>query len=497
MDFEPAPIKKNKMKLIKIFSCLLLIGLLGACTEDFEEINTNRNAPTENNPATLLPSIIFEPINPHMTLQTWLTDQIMQYYVRRNDNQLDAYDFATGSIYFDAIWRANYAAISNINDMDDAAVKQGLGAYEAAGKIFRAYYLATNTELWIDAPASQAGLGVENSVPGYDAQSNIYPTVLTLLEDANSLLAGSDGFVIGGDVLFGGDVTRWRKLANSLRLRYLLRLSNRSEINAASEISRMVNDPSTYPLIGSNAEAGVYDFSGVSPNASSFSQQAITTFSGLSMSERMEQVFEGYDDPRVDYFFRFPENTTEYPNHEGVPNGLTREAAQSWNGNGDANTSLLTTAFVLNPGLLDYTIISYAEVEFILAEAALNGWISDDAKGHYDAGIMANFDQWGLAMPAGFLDLPEVAYDGTLERLMDQKWFSFLFNNTVESWGEYKRTGLPNLEIGPLATTVTNGQFPTRVFYPTLEQSINTTNYSAAASNIGGDNITAKHWYQN
>ncbi|MEM9846426.1 MAG: SusD/RagB family nutrient-binding outer membrane lipoprotein [Bacteroidota bacterium] len=485
------------MKLTKIFSCLLLVGLLAACTADFEEINTNRNAPTENNPATLLPSIIFEPINPHMTLQTWLSDQIMQYYVRRNDNQLDAYDFATGSGFFDAIWRANYAAISNINDMNSAAVEQGLGAYEAAGKIFRAYYLATNTELWIDIPASEAGLGVENSVPSYDAQSTIYPNVLTLLEEANTLLANSDGFVIGGDVLFGGDVMKWRKLANSLRLRYLLRLSNRAETNTASEIAEIVNDPDTYPIIASNEESGVYDFSGVSPNASSFSQQAITTFSGLSMSERMEGIFEGYDDPRVDYFFRFPENKDGFPNHEGVPNGLTREAAQSWNGNGDANTSLLTTRFVTNPGLLDYTIISYAEVEFILAEAALNGWTNGDAKAHYEAGITANFDQWGIDLPDGLLDDPAVAWDGTMERLMDQKWFAFLFNNTIESWGEYKRTGLPALEIGPLATTVTNGQFPTRVFYPTLEQSINTTNYSAAASSIGGDVITAKHWYQN
>ena len=259
----------------------------------------------------------------------------------------------------------------------------------------------------------------------------------------------------------------------------------------------MFNDPSTYPLIASNAEAGVYDFSGISPNASSFSQQAITTFSGMSMSKRMQDVFETYDDPRVDYFFRFPENSAEFPNHEGVPNGLTREAAQSWNGNGDANTSLLTTRFVTDPSLLDYTIISYAEVEFILAEAALNGWISSDAKSHYDAGIAANFEQWGIAMPTGFLDLPEVVWNGTLARLMDQKWFAYLFNNTIEAWGEHKRTGLPNLEIGPLATTITNGLFPTRIFYPTLEQSINTTNYNAATSSIGGDNITARHWYQN
>lgn len=475
-----------------------MVFLISACTKDFEEINTNTNAPTENNPATLLPSVIFEPINPHMTLQTWLTDQIMHYYVRRNDNQLDAYDFATGQSFFDNMWRTNYAAIWNANDMIAAAQEQGLDAYTAAGKIFKAYYLAINSELWIDAPATQAGLGIENTTPSYDTQQSIYTSVLKELAEANDLLSGSAGFVAGGDVLFGGDVSRWRKLANSLRLRYLLRLSNRSEINAAQDINNIVSDPTTYPIITSNADAGVYDFSGVSPNISSFSAQAITTFSGMSMSKRMQNVFEAYDDPRVDFFFRFPENTSEFPNHEGVPNGLTREAAQSWNGNGDANTSLLTTRFVTSPALLDYTIISYAEVQFILAEAALKGWISSgSAKDYYDAGITANFEQWGITMPVGFLDLPEVVWDDSIERLMDQKWMAFLFNNTIESWGEYKRTGLPALEIGPLATTVTNGQFPTRVFYPTLEQSVNSGNYQSASSNIGGDNITAKHWYQN
>jgi hypothetical protein len=79
---------------------------------------------------------------------------------------------------------------------------------------------------------------------------------------------------------------------------------------------------------------------------------------------------------------------------------------------------------------------------------------------------------------------------------MEQKWVAYYHNNTVEAWGEYKRTGLPALTPGPLATTITNGQVPTRVFYPTLEQSVNADNYRAATERIGGDVITARHWYQ-
>ncbi|MEJ7913478.1 MAG: SusD/RagB family nutrient-binding outer membrane lipoprotein, partial [Chitinophagaceae bacterium] len=257
------------MNKVKILSMVGVILVIASCTKKFEELNTNSNAPIENNPATLLPSVIFEPINDHITLQSWLTDQIMQYYVRRNDNQLDAYDFATGSAFFNAVWRQNYSAISNANDMITAARERGLGAYEAAGKTMRAFYFATNTELWIDAPGAEAGLGIANTNPAYDKQQVIYTNVLKDLKEANTIFAASSGFVAGGDVLYKGDVMKWRKLANSLRLRYLLRLSNKSEVNAPAEINTIVRDPGTYPIITNNNEAGVYDFTGTSPNISS------------------------------------------------------------------------------------------------------------------------------------------------------------------------------------------------------------------------------------
>lgn len=486
----------NKLKLAGMLAIILSIA---SCTKDFEKINTNTNAPTKNNPASLLPSVIFEPINDHVILQTWLSDQIMHYYVRRNDNQIDAYDFAAGAGFFDAIWRRNYSAIWNASDMISAANEKGLTAYEAAGKTLRAYYLATNSELWIDAPGSEAGKGLLNTTPAYEKQKTIYTFVLKELKEANTLFTGSPGFVAGGgDVLFKGDITRWRKLVNSLRLRYLLRLSNRTEVNAAAEINTIVRDPVTYPIITSNSEAGVYDFSGVSPNISAFSALPQSSLGGLSMSKRMELVYAVYNDPRVDFFFRKPANSAKYPNHEGVLNGLTREQAQSWNGNGDAHTSTITTRFT-NSGDLDYTFISNAEVKFILAEAAMKNWINTGttAEQYYEAGIIANFNQWKIPIPAGFFSIPQVAWNNTMVRLMDQKWMAFFFNNTVESWGEQKRTGLPALTIGPLATTVTGSKVPTRVFYPTLEQSINSINYKSAVNSIGGDIIIAKHWYQN
>ena len=348
---------------------------------------------------------------------------------------------------------------------------------------------------------------MDNIQPVYDKQQDIYPQVLTLLEEANTAFASdTQGFVLGGDILFDEDIMQWRKMANSLRLRYLLRLANQGSVNAASQINTMVSNPSTYPIIESNDEAAIYDFTGVSPNTSGFSLR--TTLSGLSPSVRFVNVLDGVDanddaddDPRLAFFASKPFGDGVNPYigpFVGVLSGTTREVAQGTGGNAELFASQFTSRFQKDRGLLDFVFISYAEVQFILAEARLNNWITTStAQSYYEAGIAANLAYWGITMPADFLTRGDVVWDDTLDTLMNQKWIAMFFNNTLEVWGDYKRTGVPNLVPGPLATTVTNGLIPTRVFYPTLEQSVNATNYSAASSSIGGDIITAKHWYQN
>ena len=493
LAFNPPVTMKNTL----FYTLFLMVALTVGCTNDFEAINKNGNAPTQTNVGSLLPSVIFEPLNPHMLLQTWLTDQVMQDVVRRNDNQLDAYDFSTGQIYFGGVWRANYAALRNANDMMATAETLKLPAYVAAGLIMNAYNMATISELWIDAPFADAGKGGTAIAPAYSNQQTIYTAILKDLERANTLLEPTTRFTLGGDVLFKGDATKWKKLANSLRLRYLLRLSNRSEINAAVEIKKIVDSPTTFPIITGNADAGIYDFSGVLPDASVISTLLPVSLGGVSPSKRMVSFLVETKDPRLDFFVLKPVNAAAYPNHEGVVSGTTREAAQSTNGNSDQNASTLTRRFTETRGLLDYAFMTYSEVQFILAEAHMKGWITTGtAKEYYEKGITANFDYWKVPVPMGFLAQPTVVWNNTMARLMDQKWMSYYLINTVEAWGEQKRTGLPALTPGPLATTITKGLVPTRVFYPTLEQSVNGDNYKTATASLGGDNITAQHWYQ-
>jgi hypothetical protein len=494
--------KKNIYKIKVLISSVIL---LSACTTGFEDMNIDKNSPTEATSGSLLPSSIFGAADSHLNVQLYLTNQIMQYKVYRNENELDAYDFASGASLLGRFWANAYKVIRDSKESISYAEENGLNAYVGAGKTINAFYLAALTELWIDVPSSQGAIGLDNIQPMYDKQQEIYLQVLALLEEANTAFAtDTKGFVLGGDILFSGDLMKWRKMANSLRLRYLLRLSNKGSVNAASQINTMVSDASTYPIITSNAEAAIYDFTGLMPNTSDFSMR--TALAGLSPSERFVSVLDGVDanndaddDPRLAFFADKPTNPTLTNGpYVGVKSGTTREEAQNTGGNAELNASQFTSRFQVNKGLLDFVFISYAEVQFILAEARLKNWITTStAQSYYEAGITANLSYWNLMKPTDFLTRGDVAWDGTLVTLMNQKWIAMFFNNTIEIWGDHKRTSLPNMVPGPFATTFTNGIFPTRVFYPILEQSVNATNYQAASSSIGGDNIIVKHWYQN
>ena len=120
------------------------------------------------------------------------------------------------------------------------------------------------------------------------------------------------------------------------------------------------------------------------------------------------------------------------------------------------------------------------------------------------SGVTANLDYWGIAMPAGFMMRTDIALDGIgssdddkLERLMEQKWIAGFGLNIFDMWGDYKRTGKPSLDLGPEVTAKGFTAAPNRMFYPVIETQINSANHSAAASAIGGDDITVKHFYQN
>ncbi len=498
---------KNNNK-IYVITLLMLLALV-RCTSDFEEINKNNNLPSDTPPSAILKSVIFDPINPNINMQFKFIGQVMQYMVYTNESSFDRYQFSSDTPVMDAFWAATYKALRDARTLVEKAGNDA--GYLAAAKILNAYYYATLTEIWIDVPTTEAGNAENNITPIYNAQKDIFPLILTNLEEANTLLANaSTAFAQGGDVLFNGDAMKWRKMANSLRLKYLLRLSNTNVYpNAQSEFETIINDSNQYPIITNNEDQAVYDMTGIAPNVADFSNN--TSISGITLSQRFIDQFvngtntsssdTGDDDPRL-AFFTQKTDPTNNDAYVGVISGGTEATAKTI---ADLpNAVKLKPLFQNDKGLLDFAYISYAELQFILAEAQLKNWnLPNTTKEYFDTGVTSNFDYWGITMPTGFLDRPDVSLTGIgtsendqLERILQQKWIAGFGLNIFDIWADHKRTGKPTMQIGIEAVTISNN-IPTRMFYPVLEKTVNATNYQNAVNNIGGDIITAKHWYQN
>lgn len=508
MDYKNFKILKMKKNKTYVLYLLLIIGLIG-CTSDFEEINTDTDSPSETPPSAILKSVIFEPINPSINMQFKLAGQVMQYLVYTNESSFDRYQFSSGSGVTDAYWDATYKSIRDARTLE--AIADGDNGYLAAVKILTAYNYAMLTDLWIDVPATEAGFPSEYANPKYDNQLDIYTLILNNLKEANTLLTNpTKSFEQGGDVLFKGDVMRWRKMANSLRLKYLLRLSEPGKYaNSQSEFEAIIADPATYPIITSNDDQAVYDISGTSPDVSDFANSS--ALSGITFSQRfIDQFVNGTntssadtsdDDPRFAFFSQRtdPANTEAFV---GVISGGSESTAKTI---ADLpNAVKMRPIFQQDKGLLDYGYITHAELQFILAEAKLKGWnLPSTTKEYFDNGVTANFNYWGITMPANFLDRTDISITGNgvsndeqLERVFQQKWVAGFGINIFDIWADKKRTGKPAMAIGVEAITISNN-IPTRMLYPGLEKTVNATNYQAASTSIGGDNITVKHWYQN
>lgn len=474
--------KDLKYKILVI----VLLSFTFGCEEKLDELNENDNLPTEARPALLMPSVIFNTAE-IMTTTAWrYTDQLMQYHTVSDAVDFNTYNFTPGVT--SDVWDELYLALGNAKLMEASAVEDGLQAYVGASYVLQAYIGATLTELWIDAPFTLAGLGIEGNIqPKYDNQEVIYNEVLNLLEQANTIFASAPSFVQGGDIIFNGDVLKWQKLSNSLRLRYLLRLSNVSSVNSPSQIASIIENPSSFPIFENNEDDAAYDYTGVSPSISAILN--LTSLADLTLfNEAYVDYLQPIGDPRLDFFARRPTNDP-MGSHVGVESGIIDPSNQR----DDVSASRLDL-FFQNPGLKDFTFMSFSEVEFIRAEAALNGWTGEDAQTHYEAAISANMSFWGLTIPEDYFIQTDAAWNSTLERLITQKWISFYNTGSIEAWGDYKRTGLPDLIPGP--ANVTSGVVPTRFLYPLSEQSLNSINYREASNRIGGDNNIAEHFYQ-
>ena len=485
----------KKWKNIGLLAALTLV--FAACTKDFEDINTNPNAPTTVTPGLLLPQIQRDVMGTVMGEAWGIGNIVVQQTAKNQFVNEDRYLW--GEI--NDIWNSVYDNMRDVENIRSAAVANGDKNWEAVALIMRAWMFSLATDAYGDIPYSQAIQGKDGVYyPAYDTQESIYNGILADLKTANDII-GTTGESVSGDIIYGGNLDNWKKLANSLRIRSLMRISKKRDVSA--DLKAIVDNPSQNPVFTGNSDHAVYTYKSSSPDQFPLYSARSGSFNEFRASKTMVDYLGATSDPRVDVFFRATPASigTDTAIIRGIPNGLDDITAQTYAG-GQQNHSQVSTLFyeqAISPQGIDVAkgvIMTYAELQFDLAEAAQKGLINGSAETFYLNGINASYSFYGLTPDAAFFTQPAIAFTGTeaqkLEKIGNQKWVSLFFQG-MEAWYDWRRTGYPTLL--PSVDNQNNDRIPVRFIYPIIEQALNAENRAAAVNRQGADDINTKMWY--
>jgi len=464
---------------------------LSACTGDFDEVNTNNNSAASGTADLFLPHGIQSAVDLYWggSIGQDVGDGFSQHWARIQYTDIDQYTvssdvYTTGwqTLYIESL--ADYQRIYKISQ------ETGNTNYQAVAVILRSWVFSLLTDMYGDIPYTDALQGLEGTLlPKYDAQKNVYAGVIAELKTAGEMIDVTDkDKAIAGDILFNGDLTKWKKFANSLSLRLLSRMIDKADapVDVKAEITRILSDPAKYPVLESVADNVQLNYLDATNNNNPINQNRKTR-DDHRVSATLVNKLLALNDPRLAVYANKPADGGEF---KGVPNGLSSSDA---NALGLSKTSKVGDYFVsaTAPGV----IMTYAELLFLKAEFAYKGiTVAGTAAKNYTDAITASFAQYKLIVPPAYLTANALKTGAeSYTQIMEQKWIA-LFGQGVEAWTEYRRTGLPALS--PPVLNTNQNIIPTRLPYPGSEESLNYENFSTALTNQGGQNdMKMKLWF--
>lgn len=509
------------MKRIINYSWLaVLLVVATSCDKGLEDLNKNKTQPTSIDPALLLNQAV---INTSFPVKSLVFDiGIVQQMISPNGGVLTGANFNADSkdVTTPPIWIAYYqGVIKNTHDVitrtKDLPARANL--YNMA-RIFQSYVFMVLTDEYGYIPYSEGGAGYTDQIffPKYDAQQDIYPKIIQELTDAAAALNAS-ATIESSDMLYAGDVAKWKKFAYSLLLRAGMRLS---KVDAA-KAQAAVQAAFAGGVITSNADNAYIRHDG------NFPQPIGNTLNGSEaanfyMTKPFVDILKSTNDPRLSAIaIRYIGATSGNGQTPAV--GSTNAADQIGMPLGYDNTTIAPRATAdLGAG---QTFYAYSQVDrrrmtkasapvflvtasqslLLLAEARFRGWITTGTAAQYFAdGIKAHMDQMatydpGSAVTTGARDTyvtNNPLTSGTeLQQINTQYWISS-FLNGPEAFANFRRSGFPALTANPFASVdIPAGTFIRRLTYPSSELSVNTNNMNAAIAVQGADKLSTRVWW--
>ena len=506
----------NIFKTIFVTGCIAALSL--GCTSDFEETNINPNTITvgQIRASSMFEPLLYDGANDWLN-QTWFwNDELIQFtaFTGGVTRQEHRYSISDGN--WQGTWDLYARYAINTLHMYDLAVEQEDQSLQAVALTLKVLYLSNLTDMFGDIPYAEAFMARKpggTTTPKFDSQEEVYKEMFADLEAANALYATGPIFLKPKlDGMYGGSMDAWRKFNNSLYLRLLCRVSGRKEMAVGAKMTEILNNPTTYPVFTSNADNATVKFSGTDPYRNKFTttSEGEFTTSGRKLTQQLIKMTvvtdvngnQVYQDPRLPVIGRKKVSAAENP--KGIWIGTVSGGKADQQSAADRGAAFLNAKVFCRADAPAY-FMDYAEVQFILAEAALKGYIAggeDAAMTYYTQAVTASVQKW--AELGKYSDTPVTIIDSDIQAFLESdlaSWdraedkealiagqkFLALFWTGMEAYHEYRRTGYPVLTIGE-GTVYNSYILPTRFAYPTTTMATNAANAAIALERMGGDN---------
>jgi hypothetical protein len=529
----------------KIFYILaMLVGfavMATSCKKKFQDLNSNENEATHV-PASLLfngvENALFDA--PYTMYERW-----SQYYCCNYDYYgNNRYDFGSGET--SPPRNVNlFSTLKNVLKMEDEAINGGASAlnpYSALAKFFKAYFFTKMSLQMGDLPMAEALQGSANLTPVYDSQKKIFQQAFVWLDSANTdlgqLIAKNDA-TLSGDIYLNNDLSKWRKVVNTFRIRLLVELSKKvsdADLNVKQQFSAILADKNKYPIMTSSLDDLRFQFTHptndypMSPNNFGFDALRYNTsgtYIGLLTQTHDPRVFMTAEPAGA--LVAGGMSPTSFGAFVGAPPGEDLGIMYVKANSGQyslINRKRYYETYTGEPSIQ----IGYAEMLFNIAEAINRGWVNagplGDAEAHYQAAIKSSMAFYGIPQTGpfnvyflqsgspgstavyntysvdfnfdDFYNQASVKYAGNtaagLNQILTERYIALFRHSGLESYFAYRRTGVPVFNTGP--GTGNGARIAMRFKYPSAELTANAENYEAALkSQFGGnDDINGIMW---
>ncbi len=493
----------------------VLLFVVSSCDQGFDEMNTNPVDPTEIDQVFILNNAILGTSFPGGPLVYDIG--IVQQIISPNSGVL------TGANYnqdnrnsTDDMWVDYYRDVIKhtrdlLNQIKDNPDRSNLASM---ARLIQAYAFMVLTDTYGDIPYTEGGKGFTEQVtfPKYDAQQDIYPALIQEITQATAALDNSKR-TEPGEVLYAGNIDRWRRLGYSLLLRAGMRLTRANAGLAQQTVTAAFNGG----VSQSNDDNFVVRHDNNFTNGIGNTLNA-TEANNYYLVDAFVNYMKDRNDPRLSAIAVRYVGATSGPQQTPAL-ASTNAAVQIGMPMGHDNNTIVAVA--ANQGLASFYdfsqadrrrvvkrnapmfLLTHAQTQLLLAEAAVRGWIGGDAATFYNAGVRAHMEQMALYDPASAIASGDIdtylaanPFDAgnALSQIGSEYWVAS-FLNGPEAWSNFRRTGFPALTPNPFPSQDISGDFIRRLTYPSSEIAVNKANLDVAIARQGPDDLDTRVWW--